>query len=46
MLPSLQEPHDEGGRGLRILDALARRWGFDTGPETKVVWFEVPLGAE
>jgi GAF domain-containing protein/anti-sigma regulatory factor (Ser/Thr protein kinase) len=30
-----------GGRGLAILDALARRWGVDDAPLGKVVWFEV-----
>jgi anti-sigma regulatory factor (Ser/Thr protein kinase) len=31
------------GRGLRLLDRLAMRWGVDADPETggKVVWFEV-----
>ena len=30
-----------GGRGLAILDALARRWGIDDAAVGKVVWFEV-----
>jgi anti-sigma regulatory factor (Ser/Thr protein kinase) len=31
------------GRGLRLLDRLAKRWGVDADPATggKVVWFEV-----
>jgi anti-sigma regulatory factor (Ser/Thr protein kinase) len=36
------------GRGLRLLDRLAKRWGVDADPATggKVVWFEVaPEGA-
>jgi anti-sigma regulatory factor (Ser/Thr protein kinase) len=30
------------GRGLRLVDALATRWGVDRSPDGKVVWFEVP----
>jgi anti-sigma regulatory factor (Ser/Thr protein kinase) len=31
------------GRGLRLLDRLAKRWGVDADPATggKIVWFEV-----
>lgn len=30
------------GRGLRMLEQLARRWGVEAGPRGgKVVWFEV-----
>jgi anti-sigma regulatory factor (Ser/Thr protein kinase) len=32
----------EHGRGLRIVEALADRWGVERGPPT-VVWFEVSL---
>jgi serine/threonine-protein kinase RsbW len=32
----------ERGRGLRIVEALADKWGVDPGPPT-VVWFEVSL---
>jgi anti-sigma regulatory factor (Ser/Thr protein kinase) len=32
----------EHGRGLRIVEALAERWGVERGPPT-VVWFEVSL---
>jgi len=31
------------GRGLQILDQLARRWGAEPTPEGKVVWFEFDL---
>jgi serine/threonine-protein kinase RsbW len=34
-----------GGRGLELLDALASRWGTLGGPEGRVVWFELDLGA-
>ena len=33
-------PLDESGAGLRLLDAIATRWGVDPGPPG-VVWFEV-----
>jgi anti-sigma regulatory factor (Ser/Thr protein kinase) len=29
-----------GGRGLPLVEALAYRWGAETRPEGKVVWFE------
>jgi DNA-binding NarL/FixJ family response regulator len=34
--------YDTSGRGLELVDALATRWGIDTGPYGKSVWFEVP----
>jgi len=36
------------GRGLRLLDRLAKRWGVDADPVTggKVVWFEVSEASE
>jgi hypothetical protein len=34
-----------GGRGLELVDALASRWGTLGGPEGRVVWFELDLGA-
>jgi anti-sigma regulatory factor (Ser/Thr protein kinase) len=33
------------GRGLRILDQLATRWGTRRTPDGKVVWFEFDLAA-
>ena len=36
--------NDEGGRGLYLVDQLARRWGSRPTPEGKAVWFEIPLG--
>ncbi|HEY6744579.1 MAG TPA: ATP-binding protein [Mycobacteriales bacterium] len=47
--PGKPAEHDEGGRGLLILDRLADRWGSHPRrpPPGKVVWFEVrhrPLG--
>jgi anti-sigma regulatory factor (Ser/Thr protein kinase) len=44
-LPVLPAPeHDAtNGRGLRIVDALATRWGVTPTTEGKAVWFEMRL---
>lgn len=34
--------NDEGGRGLYLVDQLARRWGSRPTSEGKAVWFEIP----
>ncbi|MFF4619347.1 ATP-binding SpoIIE family protein phosphatase [Nonomuraea jabiensis] len=34
--------NDEGGRGLYLVDQLARRWGSRPTREGKAVWFEIP----
>jgi hypothetical protein len=31
----------EAGRGLLFLDTFAARWGCETDPTTKTVWFEL-----
>jgi anti-sigma regulatory factor (Ser/Thr protein kinase) len=31
----------EGGRGLQIVDAIARSWGIEQGHQTRA-WFELP----
>jgi len=36
--PGVERP---GGRGLHLLDELARRWGVESTPTGKGVWFEV-----
>jgi len=41
LLLSLKEPSSEGGRGLRILDALAQDWGTVSHQDEKIVWFAV-----
>ena len=43
-LPVAREPDaaGPGGRGLRILDEVASRWGVDPDGPGKVVWFELP----
>jgi anti-sigma regulatory factor (Ser/Thr protein kinase) len=42
--PRMQRPPDGAvsGRGLLLVDALARRWGADRNVTGKVVWFELP----
>ncbi len=44
-IPILQTPDasDHGGRGLILVQSLARQWGVDSYLDHKVVWFEVPL---
>jgi anti-sigma regulatory factor (Ser/Thr protein kinase) len=37
----LDTPGAHGGFGLRIVSALARRWGYAPAANGKVVWFEV-----
>jgi hypothetical protein len=32
-----------GGRGLRIVDALASKWGYAGDELGRVVWFEVAI---
>ena len=44
MIVSLKDPSEESGRGLHIVNALARRWGTDVMGREKVVWFELPTG--
>jgi anti-sigma regulatory factor (Ser/Thr protein kinase) len=34
-----------GGRGLLLLDRLSDRWGYDSHPPGKTVWFEIGTGA-
>lgn len=44
-LPTLAEEGPEAGsvRGLHIVGVVADRWGFDSTPTGKSVWFEVDL---
>ncbi|MER7751356.1 ATP-binding protein [Kitasatospora sp. NPDC097643] len=37
------QPVNERGRGLRIVDDLADRWGADLLPRGKGVWFELKV---
>lgn len=44
-LPDPVEENAEGGRGLRIVEAYADRWGVEQAPaNTKTVWAELALG--
>ena len=36
-------PERSGGRGLRIVNALAHQWGVEPTPEGKMVWAVVGL---
>ncbi|MEU3876245.1 SpoIIE family protein phosphatase [Streptomyces sp. NPDC029704] len=44
-LPRLRQarPSDEGGRGLYLVNRMARRWGATRLSTGKVVWFELAL---
>jgi serine phosphatase RsbU (regulator of sigma subunit) len=37
------EEHDEGGRGLYLVEQLATRWGSRPTRNGKAVWFEMPI---
>jgi DNA-binding transcriptional MerR regulator/anti-sigma regulatory factor (Ser/Thr protein kinase) len=39
--PSRVGPSVEGGFGLGIVEAMAARWGVETGDSGKTVWFEL-----
>jgi anti-sigma regulatory factor (Ser/Thr protein kinase) len=48
-LPQKRTPHpaEGGGRGLLIVESLARRWGVEPASERgKTVWAELPLAVE
>jgi anti-sigma regulatory factor (Ser/Thr protein kinase) len=44
MIARLVAASDESGRGLAIVNELARAWGVETGDGRETVWFELPLG--
>jgi serine/threonine-protein kinase RsbW len=39
-------PTEPSGRGLRIVEALARAWGTVDSPGGKTVWFTLPSQAK
>lgn len=45
--PTVQDPdlRTIGGRGLLIVEAVARRWGVDRRPSETAVWFELSCGS-
>jgi|tagenome__1003787_1003787.scaffolds.fasta_scaffold20452538_1 serine/threonine-protein kinase RsbW len=44
-VPKHPRPHDRSGRGLRMVEALSRRWGVDPAASGKEVWAELPRSA-
>ena len=38
-----RDDDDDGGRGLQIVEALARRWGIQPVPNGKNVWAELDV---
>jgi anti-sigma regulatory factor (Ser/Thr protein kinase) len=46
-LPTVRSPADlePSGRGMQIVQSVARRWGVQRLPVGKVVWFEVRVGS-
>ncbi|MGW0970498.1 SpoIIE family protein phosphatase [Streptomyces sp. NPDC002516] len=40
---NMGSPDREGGRGLQLCAALARRWGVEYTPTNKQVWFQLDL---
>jgi len=38
-------PEADSGRGMFIVDRLARRWGVEPMAQGKIVWFEVPVSS-
>ncbi|WP_052862806.1 SpoIIE family protein phosphatase [Streptomyces niger] len=43
LVPQGHFPHATSGRGLRIVEQLASRYGVDTGEDSKTVWYELWL---
>lgn len=41
--PTPKPPSDDGGFGLRIVDAHTNRWGYTPKPGGKTVWFDIDL---
>lgn len=43
--PRLQHPrpNQAGGRGLLLIEAVSRRWGFQPTENGKLVWADLPL---
>ena len=43
-MPHIRDDPGVGGYGLRIVEQLATRWGFDPTPDNgKTVWFELDV---
>lgn len=37
-------PGAPSGRGLRLVDMVARDWGVETAPDGKTIWADLPMG--
>lgn len=37
--PGLLDPRSEAGRGLRLVESIAERWGYCGGEHGRTVWF-------
>jgi hypothetical protein len=42
--PAADHGEAEGGRGMRLVDALSARWGCHRGGGVATTWFELALG--
>lgn len=42
VIPAIEDP-TESNRGLRIIDALAQRWGIESTETGKTIWAEFLL---
>ena len=45
MIAKLVAASNDHGRGLSIVDELSDAWGVEMRPESKIVWFELPIAA-
>ena len=41
----IHDVHPESGRGLRLVQTLASRWGIREGTDGRTIWFELDLPA-
>jgi hypothetical protein len=41
----IHDVHAESGRGLRLVQTLASRWGVREDTRGRTIWFELDLGA-
>jgi anti-sigma regulatory factor (Ser/Thr protein kinase) len=44
--PRFYATNSATGRGLHLIEALARRWGVDEVPGGKIVWFELACNGD
>jgi anti-sigma regulatory factor (Ser/Thr protein kinase) len=42
MVPMFETPSERGGRGMRLVESISSRWGTESAPDHKIVWFELP----